>query len=237
MKIPMHAGPNRGDRQVKISNSTTCCRSGVNHVSGARARRNVGQSTAAPWQTRWSWEEIRVTNEPPSFRLPLSASRREQREWEKQMLRWLSNQIEEQIVQENHEANANVNLEELLIELAREGHPEGLRRLYPQFADCIHSPKLRQGQRYWKARKTSLAEIAADFARRIRALWREQYGKSNRGRDEKSAEDFAVKICKSWYGEEAEGLTTEAVLAAAKPSGKHAKPRRKITRQKAEVAR
>jgi hypothetical protein len=177
-----------------------------------------------------------MTSEAPSFRPLPNATRREQREWEKQMLRWLSKQIEEQIVEENHEANANVKLEELFIELAREGRPEGLRRLYPQFSDCIHSPKLRQGQRYWKSRKTSLAEIAADFARRIRALWREQYGKRNRRRDEKSAEDFAVEICKLWYGSKAEGLTTEAVLAAAKPSGKH-KPRRKITRQKAEVAR
>jgi hypothetical protein len=174
-----------------------------------------------------------MPSEPPSlFRPPLNATRREQREWEKQMLRWLSKQIEEQIVRENHEANANVELEKLFIELAREGRPEGLRKLYPQFADCIHSPKLRQK----KPRKTSLAEIAADFARRIRALWRELYGKRNRRRDEKSAEDFAVEICKSWYGGEAEGLTTEAVLAAAKPSGKH-KPRRKITRKKAEVAR
>jgi hypothetical protein len=55
--------------------------------------------------------------------------------------------------------------------------------------------------------------VPKNFARHIRAVWRKQYGKTS-------------------YREEAEGLTTEAVLAAAKPSGK-----RKIPRQKAEVAR
>jgi hypothetical protein len=188
---------------------------------------------------RLSGEEIGMTNEPPLlFRPAPNASRREQAEWEGQMLRWLSDQIDEQIVQENQEAKNNApTLEERCIRRARAGDPDGLRKLYPQFADCIHPPELRQGQKYRKGYILTLAEQAADFAKRIRALWREQYGKVNRRRGEKRAEDFAIEILKSIYAEKAEGLATDAVLTAAKPSGKHAKPRRKITRQKAQVAR
>ena len=109
---------------------------------------------------------------------------------------------------------------------ARAGDPEPLRKLYPQFEDCIFSPKLRRGQRYSKKKwKFDSTKNAADFARHIRALWRAQYGQQNRTRDEKSAEDFAVDILKEWFPKEAAGLTVDKVLAR-KPSGKY-KPRRK----------
>jgi hypothetical protein len=50
--------------------------------------------------------------------------------------------------------------------------------------------------------------VPKNFARHIRAVWREQYGNL-------------------LYREEAEGLTTEGVLAAAKPSSRAAKIRAK----------
>lgn len=152
---------------------------------------------------------------------------------------WLESQLDRQHIQNLALANANAKTwEEICIILARAGDPVPLRKLYPQFADCIHSPKLRQGQRYPKQRmQLTITETAARLARRIRALWRAQYGRRNRRRDEKSAEDFAIDICKEWFPQKAARLTVGAVLAAGKPSGKHAKPRRKFTRQMAQVAR
>jgi hypothetical protein len=188
-------------------------------------------------------ERMLVTSEAPPFRPPPNASRRERAEWEKQMLRFLLDQLDERIAQEvmettNHGANNLGTVEEMAIRRARAGNPDGLRRLYPQFADCIHPPPLRQGQKYPKfSTQQTVAAIAADYAKLIRAIWRERCHQRNRTRDEKRAEDFAVEICKLHFPKKAAGLTTEAVLAAAKPSGKRTKPRRKITRQKAEVAR
>jgi hypothetical protein len=93
--------------------------------------------------------------------------------------------------------------------------------LYPQFADCIHAPRRRKGQKYPKVKPFNAAKAAADFARRIRALWQQQYGTKNRKQGEKSAEDFAIEIANEWFEEKAAHLTVDAVLAAAKTSGKH----------------
>ncbi len=169
---------------------------------------------------------------PKLFRLPPKASRREQDQWKKQMRLWLSNQIDDYSVKEIHNANANApTWEEICIGEARAGHPEGLRKLYPHFADCIFSPERERWHRYPKYEMVAdVAEMAAEYAQHIRVLWRKQYGKVNRTRDERqagsSAEHFAVDICKELFGKEAAHLTVEAVHAAAKPSGKH-KPRRK----------
>jgi hypothetical protein len=118
------------------------------------------------------------------------------------------------------------------IQQARSGNPEPLRKLYPQFADCIFSPPLKQGKTYPEQPEFDVARVAARLTRSIRALWLAQYGRKRRERDEISAEDFAISICKEWYEEEAAHLTVDEVRAAAKPSGRH-KPRRKNTRQRA----
>lgn len=167
------------------------------------------------------------TRAPPSFRPPPNASERGQLRWKRDMQHWLSDQLDEQDIRQVGLANANPpGVERLCIASARAGHPEALRKLYPQFADCIHSPKLRRGQKYWKQPKDAPAKIAADFAKRIRAIWSKQYGKRNRAKNEISAEEFAVEICKEWLGTKAAGLSVDETLAAAKPSGKR-KPRRK----------
>ena len=160
---------------------------------------------------------------PKLFRLPPKASRREQDQWKEQMRLWLSNGIVDHCIQENHNANANApTWEEICIEEARAGHPESLRKLYPHFADCIFSPKLRHAQH-------------------IRALWRKQYGKVKRTRDEtqagSSAEHFAVDICKEFFEKKAARLTVDAVHAAAKPSGPPSRAAEIRRRQTAKVAR
>jgi hypothetical protein len=162
---------------------------------------------------------------PKLFRLPPKASRREQDQWKKQMRLWLTDRVVDHSIQEIYNANASApTLEEICIAEARAGHPESLQKLYPHFADCISSPKLPKGHRYQKYEMVlDVAEMAAEYAQLIRALWRKQYGKVNRTRDERqaglSAEHFAVDICKEFFEKKAARLTVEAVHTAAKPSG------------------
>jgi hypothetical protein len=126
---------------------------------------------------------------PTLFRLPPKTGRREQDQWKKQMRLWLIDGIDDYNIQGVRDANASApTWEELCIQEARTGHPELLRKLYPLFADCIFSPELRQGQRYAKHQnESSVAEMAAEYAQHIRALWRKQYGKVKRTRDERQA--------------------------------------------------
>jgi hypothetical protein len=178
---------------------------------------------------------------PTLFRLSKNASDRQKRRWEEDMRRWLSDRIAQQLDAMMPTAAAVAHMteawlrewnEKYRIQQARSGNPEPLRRLYPQFSDCIHSPPLKQGCKYPPPPpKFDTARVAADFARRIRVLWRKQYGKMHREESEMSAEAFAVDICKEWFEEEAVNLAIDAVTVAAKPSGKH-KPRRQITRQR-----
>src|ERR1700722_10491471 len=115
-----------------------------------------------------------MTESAPAW-APANASERAKRRWESQMLRWLSEQLDEQNTQNVIDATAldvadDLSFEKMCIALARVGRPESLRKLYPQFADCIHSPK-RRGHRPWKHPKSDIAKIAAEFVPRIRALW------------------------------------------------------------------
>ncbi|MCS3761657.1 hypothetical protein [Bradyrhizobium centrosematis] len=139
------------------------------------------------------------------------------------MLSWLEEKLDEQHVVELRHASASLSLEDWAKALARTGNVDPLKQLFPDLAEFIAEPVRKRGEKKWKARKFSVAKLAADFARRIRRLWLDQYGQKNRGRDELSAEDFAVEICKRWFPRDAARLTVEQVLAAAKPSGKRAK--------------
>jgi hypothetical protein len=164
------------------------------------------------------------TDAPTLFRPPPNASRVQQREWDEQMQVWLQNQL-------NEEINRNLlrvqprTWEYMCIMRARAGNPESLRTLYPQFADCIFSPKRGRGEKYPKPWKSDFIRSAKELTRFIRALWLKQYGQQNRTRDEKSAEEFAVDILKKWFPNDAASLTVGKVLAS-KPSGKR-KVRRK----------
>jgi hypothetical protein len=175
---------------------------------------------------------------PALFRLPPSASRREHREWKEQMLFWLSDKLDEQHIQDVRQANAAAPtpeqwVETIAIHEARSGDPTKLRKLYPHFANCISSPGPGKGKSYKKSPKydaaKETAKTAADFVRRIRALWRQQYGKVHREHGEISAHDFAIQIIKDWSGKK---ITISAVLAAAKKSGKHKPGRRTAHRKK-----
>ncbi|BAR53363.1 hypothetical protein NK6_174 [Bradyrhizobium diazoefficiens] len=182
---------------------------------------------------------------PLLFKPLPNASDRMKREWKKQMRLWLRDQLDEQHIQHMTDANDNAPTAERLLERiaiaeARTGNPERLRSLYPRFADCIFSPKLQQGQRYPKYKmEIDVTKTAADYARRIRMLWRDQYHKIKRERDETEigAEQFAIDICKELFGTEASHLDVDAVKAAAKKSGKHKPGARKKPRQMAHVAR
>lgn len=164
------------------------------------------------------------TAAPTLFALPPNASRRQQHEWDEQMQLWLQNQLNEEVNRDLLRAKPTT-WEDLCIMRTRAGNPKSLRELYPQFADCIFSPKRGRGQRNPKPWKFDLIGTAKEFARLIRVLWHTQYGRQNRTRDEKSAEDFAVDILKEWFPNDVAGLTVEEVLAR-KPSGKR-KVRRK----------
>jgi hypothetical protein len=170
----------------------------------------------------------------PPFRPPRNASDRQKSQWKEQMRLWLHDQIERRLLQILNDTDNAQPWEEYCIGEARRGNPGPLRSLYPHFADCIFSPRLRKGQRYPKKSKFHAVAFAIGCTQHIRAIWREQYGKQNRVREERqagiSAEAFAVDIYKS------PGVTVDAVLAAQKPSGKH-KPGSRNTRQKAQVAR
>src|SRR5260221_9823502 len=131
---------------------------------------------------------------PTLFRLPKNASDRQKRIWEEDRRRWLSDRIAQQVDVMTPAAAAVAHMtlgnwrewnEKYRIQQARSGNPEPLRRLYPQFSDCIHSPPLKQGCKYPPPPKFDTAKGAADFARRIPALWRKQYGRMPRAESEK----------------------------------------------------
>jgi hypothetical protein len=171
-------------------------------------------------------EERAMTDAPKTFRPMPNASKEQVRRWEQQMHAWLADQLDEQNCAP-HDAD-KISAERYAVIEARAGRPEMLRQIKPEWADLIQSPPLGPWQKYPKRREVTLTRIAADFARRIRALWQLQYDEKKRRRDEKSAEGFAIDIVREWFDDSAEAahLKVKHVQAAAKPSGKH-KPRRK----------
>jgi hypothetical protein len=152
---------------------------------------------------------------PNEFRLPPNAAPDCKRRHDRAMRAWLADALDEQ----NIIAIDARTYETFCIMLARAGDPERLRELYPQFANCINAPKLAHGEKRPKLKHDRL-RLAVDYVRRIRALWREQYGLTYLRKGEKSAENFAIEILHA-----GKSLTVGAIKAAGKPSGKH-KPRR-----------
>jgi hypothetical protein len=64
---------------------------------------------------------------------------------------------------------------------ARQGRPEGLRKLFPEIAEFIHAPPLARGQRY-KPQSDPFRAVALEQALEdvcsIRRIWREHFGKA-----------------------------------------------------------
>jgi hypothetical protein len=87
--------------------------------------------------------------------------------------------------------------------LATQGNIEPLREYLaqchndPDLKRFINLPELRVGQNWRRARNVGQhlqpPEIA-EWAREIRAIWRDHFGKKQRGRDEWTAEEFAFAL-------------------------------------------
>jgi hypothetical protein len=131
--------------------------------------------------------------DPPADFIPPRNSARRQRQWWQQMYDWLAQELDRQHTEAMRYANANTQWlwkkikkhetlppEEKAIKAARCGDPELLRKLYPQFADCIHAPPRPRGRREDPSKAFKPAKLAAGFVPRIRALWQQQYKKKNR---------------------------------------------------------
>jgi glutathione S-transferase len=165
-----------------------------------------------------------VSLPPATFRPPASATQAQKREHEQQMRAWLAHRLDRQNMQATQAASTTTSAE-FGMALAQAGDVTMLRGEHPHLAKFIHAPPLGRGQRYPKQpyKTLSMSELAADFAKRIRALWREQYGEKRCLRGEKTSDKFAIDILREWYEGSAEcaTLTVSAVLAAAKPSGRH----------------
>ena len=80
-----------------------------------------------------------------------------------------------------------------------------------------------RGEKYLKfpvPTKNDLRKVAANYARRIRAIWRAEKIMQRRRPGEKSAEEYAIEILWKHFGEVAAGLDVDDVIAAGKTGGK-----------------
>ena len=156
---------------------------------------------------------------PRPGRLPANVAPDRRRKWEAEMREWLAWRMD----QESIEALNHCTVGEVAVTAARAGDPEPLRKLYPDHADCIYSPKLGRGEKYLKfpvPTKNDLRKVAANYARRIRAIWRAEKIMQRRRPGEKSAEEYAIEILWKHFGEVAAGLDVDDVIAAGKTGGK-----------------
>jgi hypothetical protein len=176
-----------------------------------------------------------ITPAPEQFRLPPNATRAKREKHDTQMREWLCDQLNEQNTELVSRAG-DVTLEELQFDgafyAADNGDVGPLRALcaahanplIASLADYLQPPKLRRGVRRRQQRRQidPVLRQAADFARRIRALWVAQYGTKRRWQGEMTAEDFAVDILQEVWSTR---IDADAVRALLKPSGKR-KPHR-----------
>jgi hypothetical protein len=168
-----------------------------------------------------------VVSPPADFRPPPNASSQQKVDWHKQMHAWLSEQLDAQNIAAVN-APSSMDFKQFAIWRGTLGNMRPLKELYPELVEFSQPPKRKKGAHKPTDRPFVLAKAAAEMASRIRTLWFRQYRQNRRQIDEWSAEDWAVAICKEWFEATATDLTTDAVLAAAKPSGKHktrAKPK------------
>ena len=164
---------------------------------------------------------VSASRSPPlPRRLPPNAAPDRRRKWEVEMHEWLAWRMD----QESIEALNRCTVGEVAVAAARAGDPEPLRGLYPDHADCIYSPKLGRGEKRPKfpvrPTESDLRKVAANYARRIRAIWRAEKIMQRRRPGEKSAEEYAIEILWTHFGEVAAGLDVDDVIAAGKTGGK-----------------
>jgi hypothetical protein len=157
---------------------------------------------------------------PHPHRLPPNAAPDRRRKWEAEMREWLAWRMDKDAI----EALNAISVGEVAVAAARQGDPELLRQLYPDHADCIYSPKLGRGEKRPKfpvrPTKSDLRKVAANYARRIRAIWRAEKIVQRLRPGEKFAEEYAIEILWNQFGEVAAGLDVVDVIAAGKTSGK-----------------
>ena len=70
--------------------------------------------------------------------------------WKENMFRWLQDQLDAELRENFHREIFGLNRvdEKTAIAQARAGNPEALRKLYPQFADCINPLKKGRPKRW-----------------------------------------------------------------------------------------
>jgi hypothetical protein len=84
------------------------------------------------------------------------------------------------------------NLEELAVQAAEERDLEPLRRQFPKHARYINLPKLKRGNHFKDPTEVWLQRALEDVPR-IRSIWKEHYGKTNRPQGELTAEEIAAR--------------------------------------------
>lgn len=112
-----------------------------------------------------------------------------------EMLRWLAEQIDDQLIAERSAA-AKLSARQFAVARARQGDPSMLRKMFPDFADCISAPRLSRGQHFEPSKKMNMLDLTVDIEQRIQSLWRQHYPnkqpRKTRGRW--SAEEFAARL-------------------------------------------
>ena len=85
------------------------------------------------------------------------------------------------------------------LEQADKGDVEPLRRKYPDLAKFIHPPKRKRGQRDFQPNDG--LQVGIQIVRRIRKLWRENYGTDRRKVGQVTAIELAAEYCGVDHGQ------------------------------------
>jgi hypothetical protein len=90
-------------------------------------------------------------------------------------------------------------LEELALQQAGQGNLEPLRKQHPRLARFINLPRLKRGEHFKKKPPTGhltphcrLEEALFELPR-VRAFWKEHYGKTNRPKGQLTAEEIVAE--------------------------------------------
>lgn len=139
----------------------------------------------------------------PPWRARNEREREQMRAWVKRELNRLPDPLELWLASDEYKAGLDARSKQYdawlnnlgpQIESAEAGNIEPLRAALPHLAKFIHLPKRRQGERSFPKFKDALRVSAAcDDVDRIRALWKQHYGRKNRhAEDGPSAEEIAA---------------------------------------------
>jgi hypothetical protein len=137
----------------------------------------------------------------PQWQPPPGASPRRLRQWRKEMQDWIGGVLDWRTETKIESANeywghqgSKKYFEQSVVEDARHGNVETLRKLYPHIAHFIHLP--REGHRGKYPRRSSgtitCVEDAIEASAFVRLFWREVYGRRNRSRDDAMSAEAVV---------------------------------------------